>query len=54
MDDKSASLRRFEEAARALAKRKAEIEFLRRTLAEIEAEEKRRAEAREGDGEGDS
>lgn len=48
MDDKNASLRRFEEAAKALAKRKAEIEFLKRTLAEIEAEEKRRTEARKG------
>jgi len=43
MGDKDESLRRFKEAARVLAKRIARMEFLKRTLAEIEAEEKKRA-----------
>ncbi len=46
MEDRNDSLRRFEQAAMALARRKARMEFLTRTLAELEAEEVRRAEAR--------
>lgn len=42
-DKKADSLKRFQEAAARLAKVRAEKEFLERTLAEIEAEEKRRA-----------
>jgi hypothetical protein len=49
MGDKDESLRRFKEAARVLARRIARMEFLKRTLAEIEAEEKRRADARKGE-----
>jgi hypothetical protein len=47
MKDRNESLRRFEEAAMALARRKARLDFLTRTLAEMEAEEARRAEARQ-------
>ena len=54
MSDKDESLRRFKEAARVLAKRIARMEFMKRTLAEIEAEEKRRADARKAEGEGET
>lgn len=43
MKDRNDSLRRFDEAAKALARRKARLDFLTRTLAELEADEARRA-----------